>query len=183
MRARCSATCSRFRNLRHRRCRGSASFFVELRPFDTAQGSARAVVERQGLIAYTVAVAQDELAGRGPGVALNSPAKRKEQSMETSTAIVLAVVQMIALWIPYYIWYARRGKAMDTPGSHGGSRVVTPTLARTSAACDRLDRAQTMRAGRITTRTLRALMLCLPETAFLSWTAPSQRREDVRRRG
>jgi hypothetical protein len=31
--------------------------------------------------------------------------------METSTAIVLAAVLMIALWVPYYVWYIRRGKA------------------------------------------------------------------------
>jgi len=31
--------------------------------------------------------------------------------METSTAIVLASVLMIALWLPYYIFYIRRGKA------------------------------------------------------------------------
>ena len=31
--------------------------------------------------------------------------------METSTALVLAAVLMIALWIPYYFWEVRRGKA------------------------------------------------------------------------
>ncbi len=31
--------------------------------------------------------------------------------METSTAVVLAFVLMIALWLPYYIFYIRRGKA------------------------------------------------------------------------
>ena len=31
--------------------------------------------------------------------------------MDFSTAITLAVVLMIALWVPYYIWYVRRGRA------------------------------------------------------------------------
>jgi len=31
--------------------------------------------------------------------------------METSTAIVLALVLCIALWVPYFIFYIRRGKA------------------------------------------------------------------------
>jgi hypothetical protein len=31
--------------------------------------------------------------------------------MDTSTAVVLAIVLMIALWLPYYIFYIRRGKA------------------------------------------------------------------------
>ena len=31
--------------------------------------------------------------------------------METSTAITLALVLCAALWIPYFIWYIRRGKA------------------------------------------------------------------------
>lgn len=31
--------------------------------------------------------------------------------METSTAIVIALVLCIALAVPYYIWYQRRGKA------------------------------------------------------------------------
>ena len=31
--------------------------------------------------------------------------------METSTAIMLALVLCAALWIPYFIWYIRRGKA------------------------------------------------------------------------
>ena len=31
--------------------------------------------------------------------------------MGISTAIVLAVVLMIVLWVPYYIWYIRRGRA------------------------------------------------------------------------
>ena len=31
--------------------------------------------------------------------------------MDISTAIVLGVVLMIVLWVPYYIWYIRRGRA------------------------------------------------------------------------
>jgi hypothetical protein len=31
--------------------------------------------------------------------------------METSTAILLGVLLMIVLWVPYYIWYIRRGRA------------------------------------------------------------------------
>ena len=31
--------------------------------------------------------------------------------MDTSTAVVLAIVLMIALWLPYYTFYIRRGKA------------------------------------------------------------------------
>lgn len=28
-----------------------------------------------------------------------------------TTAILLAVVLLVALWVPYYIWYIRRGRA------------------------------------------------------------------------
>jgi len=31
--------------------------------------------------------------------------------METPTAVVLALVLLIGLWVPYYIWYIRRGRA------------------------------------------------------------------------
>ena len=31
--------------------------------------------------------------------------------MEISTAITLAIVLIVALWIPYFIWEIRRGKA------------------------------------------------------------------------
>ena len=31
--------------------------------------------------------------------------------MEISTAIVLAIVLMIALWVPFYFWSIRRGRA------------------------------------------------------------------------
>lgn len=31
--------------------------------------------------------------------------------MDFSTGVTLAVALMIALWVPYYIWYIRRGRA------------------------------------------------------------------------
>ena len=31
--------------------------------------------------------------------------------MDIWTAVALAVGLMIAIWVPYFIWYARRGKA------------------------------------------------------------------------
>ena len=31
--------------------------------------------------------------------------------MDISTAVVIAVVLLIGLWVPYYIWYIRRGRA------------------------------------------------------------------------
>ena len=31
--------------------------------------------------------------------------------MEITTAMVVAVVLLVGLWVPYYIWYIRRGKA------------------------------------------------------------------------
>jgi hypothetical protein len=31
--------------------------------------------------------------------------------MELSTAVALALVLILALWVPYFIWYIRRGKA------------------------------------------------------------------------
>lgn len=31
--------------------------------------------------------------------------------METSTAVVLALVLCFVLFVPYYVWYTRRGKA------------------------------------------------------------------------
>ena len=50
------------------------------------------------------------------------------------------------------------GGRTDTPGSHGGSRGVTPTLARTLDS-DRLDRAQMMRGGLVTDLTARSVTL------------------------
>jgi hypothetical protein len=31
--------------------------------------------------------------------------------MDISTAVAIAVALCIGLWVPYYIWYIRRGKA------------------------------------------------------------------------
>ncbi len=31
--------------------------------------------------------------------------------MDISTAVVIAVVLLIGLWVPYYLWYIRRGRA------------------------------------------------------------------------
>jgi hypothetical protein len=31
--------------------------------------------------------------------------------MDTSTALTLALVLLVALWVPYFIWYIRRGRA------------------------------------------------------------------------
>jgi hypothetical protein len=31
--------------------------------------------------------------------------------MDISTAVAIAVVLLIGLWVPYYIWYIRRGRA------------------------------------------------------------------------
>jgi hypothetical protein len=31
--------------------------------------------------------------------------------MDIWTAVTVAIVLMIALWVPYYIWYIRRGRA------------------------------------------------------------------------
>jgi len=31
--------------------------------------------------------------------------------MDTKTAVVLAIVLMVALWVPYYFFYIRQGKA------------------------------------------------------------------------
>ena len=62
--------------------------------------------------------------------------------MENSTAIVLAVVLLIALWVPYYIWYIRRGRAHGhtwftwwKPRGHSdiGSDVGGVPLTRTGA--------------------------------------------------
>jgi hypothetical protein len=36
---------------------------------------------------------------------------KKELNMDISTAIVVAIVLLVGLWVPYYIWYIRRGKA------------------------------------------------------------------------
>ena len=85
--------------------------------------------------------------------------------MDLFTGIVVALVLLIGLCAPYYIWYSAAGKRKDTPGSPGGSPAGTPTLGRTLVAPDRLALAQTMRAGLIT------------EIAL------SRHRADVRRRG
>ena len=31
--------------------------------------------------------------------------------MDISTAVTIALVLLIGLWVPYYIWYIRRGRA------------------------------------------------------------------------
>ena len=72
--------------------------------------------------------------------------------MEISTAITLAVVLLIGLWVPYYIWYIRRGRAHGHTWFTWWKPRVTPTLARTLVDSDRLDPAQTMRAGLVTDR-------------------------------
>jgi len=64
----------------------------------------------RGLIAYTVAAAQDELAA-GTAGCIEIPEAEGAEQMEISTAIVLAVVLLVGLWVPYYIWYIRRGRA------------------------------------------------------------------------
>ena len=70
--------------------------------------------------------------------------------MEISTALSLALVLCIALWVPFFIITSVGGRRADTPGSPGGSRGVTPTSARTLVEPDRLGRAQTMRGGLVT---------------------------------
>ena len=58
----------------------------------------------------------------------------------TWSAAIVAVVLMLALWVPYYIWYTRRGKAhghtwftfwkprghSDIGSDLGGVRQTTP---------------------------------------------------------
>ena len=66
--------------------------------------------------------------------------------METSTAVALALVLSIALWVPYFIFYIAEERRADTPGSHGGGRGVTPTLVRTLDSA-RLARGQTKRGA------------------------------------
>jgi hypothetical protein len=70
--------------------------------------------------------------------------------MDISSAVAIALVLLIGLWVPYYIWYIRRGRRRGTPGSPGGSREVIPTLGRTLVGPDRLDPGQTMRGGLVT---------------------------------
>jgi hypothetical protein len=62
--------------------------------------------------------------------------------MEISTAIVLAVVLMFALWVPYFLVYIRRGRAHGhtwftwwKPRGHSdiGSDVGGPRLTRPGA--------------------------------------------------
>ena len=73
--------------------------------------------------------------------------------MEISTAILLAIVLLVGLWVPCTTsGTSVVGEHVDTPGSHGGSRGVTPTLARTLVGSDRLDPAQTMRGGLVSDR-------------------------------
>ena len=61
--------------------------------------------------------------------------------MEIWTAVALALVLCIALWVPYAIFYMRRGKARGhTWFTWWKPRGGFPTLARTSDS-HRLDRA------------------------------------------
>ena len=56
--------------------------------------------------------------------------------MEISTAYVLAIGLVIALWLPYAISYIWRGRRADTRGSLGGSRGVTPDIGCVRAGSD-----------------------------------------------
>ena len=51
--------------------------------------------------------------------------------MDISTPFVVGIALFLALFVPYAIFHMRRGKDMDTRGSHCGSRAVTRTSART----------------------------------------------------
>ena len=66
--------------------------------------------------------------------------------MDISTAVTIALVLMIGLWVPYYIWYIRRGRAHGhtwftwwKPRGHSdigpdmGGRPTDPTRGRRCA--------------------------------------------------
>ena len=59
--------------------------------------------------------------------------------MDISTAVTIAVVLCIGLWVPYYIWYIRRGKAHGHTWFTWMKPRVIPISARTSVGSDRLD--------------------------------------------
>jgi hypothetical protein len=50
--------------------------------------------------------------------------------MEISTAIALSVVLLVRLWVPYYIWYIRRGA-----GVSGHSFEISAGLAPKKLYC------------------------------------------------
>ena len=58
--------------------------------------------------------------------------------METSTAIVVALLLLVGLWVPYYLWYVRGGRAHgrrpDLGRRSGGSPPGRRTR-RTSRVC------------------------------------------------
>jgi len=56
--------------------------------------------------------------------------------MDISTALVLAIELVMALWLPYAIFTSVEGRHMDTPGSRGGSRGAIRTSDRTRADLD-----------------------------------------------
>ena len=78
--------------------------------------------------------------------------------MEISTGLWIALALWIGLFVPYAIWYIRRGRAHGHTWFTWWKPRVTPTLARTfplglfpaTASSDRLDRARTMRGGPVT---------------------------------
>ena len=72
--------------------------------------------------------------------------------MEISTAILLAIVLLIGLWVPDDIWYIRRGKARGHTWFTWWKPRVTPTLARTLVGSDRPDLARTMRGRLVSDR-------------------------------
>lgn len=49
-----------------------------------------------------------------------------------TTAVVVALVLCIALWVPYFVWYARRGKAHGhtwfTRGKPRGHSDIGPDI-------------------------------------------------------
>ena len=70
--------------------------------------------------------------------------------MEISTAVVLAIVLLIGLWVPSYVWYIRSGRAHGHTWFTWWKPRVIPILARMWGESVRLDPAQTMGVGRIT---------------------------------
>ena len=96
--------------------------------------------------------------------------------METSTAILLAVVLLVGLWVPYYIWYIRRGRALGHTWFTWWKPRATPTLVRTSAGPDRPGPAPTMREGLVSdsggrVRAAQRWIPSLADTRCIVWRA------------
>ena len=81
--------------------------------------------------------------------------------MDISTAVAIALVLLIGLWVPYYIWYIRRGRAQGhtwfTWWKPRGHSDIGPDIGRVPTDSTRRRRCA---RGSLLARTSRAQPCC-----------------------